>query len=180
MPALARAAKLCVRADTSLYPQTKAACSDDNVFMGQAPPNDWVRVLLDGVGPGDGTGQPGVSPLALGHAAELWAKADAYYFRTMARLQRLWQVRRCVGLFPARNAARTRLTHTICQCTCAGGPLIGFRTRQWVGEPLTVLGHEASVCIDMLQAVHMFSCHCHPAQDERKLPYQRPKLGMSA
>ncbi len=30
----------------------------------------------------------------LGAAREAWAKADAYYFRSLARLQRLWEVRR--------------------------------------------------------------------------------------
>ncbi|KAK9820997.1 hypothetical protein WJX81_006213, partial [Elliptochloris bilobata] len=60
----------------------------------QAPPDDGVHVLLEGPAEGAPEGAAatrGVSQLVLAHAAGLWAKADAYYFRTIARLQRLWQ-----------------------------------------------------------------------------------------
>ena len=60
----------------------------------QAPPDDGVRALLDGAAgaaPQSQAAAQGVSPLALAHGAGLWAKADVYYFRTMARVQRLWQ-----------------------------------------------------------------------------------------
>jgi hypothetical protein len=63
--------------------------------MGQAPPDEGVRSLLEVGAPAE-AGRPAapraVSALALGHGADLWAKANAYYFRTMSRLQRLWQV----------------------------------------------------------------------------------------
>lgn len=54
----------------------------------QASPGALVDTLLD-------TGVHSQSALpadSVAQARALWSKADAYYFRNVARIQRLWQV----------------------------------------------------------------------------------------
>ena len=90
----------------------------------QAPPEDGVRALLDGAAgtaPGSQAAVQGVSPLALAHGAGMWAKADAYYFRTVARVQRLWQAGAqcaCYILMQVMGAQQT-LCDNVCSFLCA-------------------------------------------------------------
>ncbi len=57
-------------------------------MSGQASPGTSVDSLLD-------TGVNSQSALhgdSVAQARALWSKADTYYFRNVARIQRLWQV----------------------------------------------------------------------------------------
>ena len=97
----------------------------------QAPPDDGVRMLLEGAAggaPGSQAAVQGVSGLALAHGAGLWAKADVYYFRTVARVQRLWQAGTPMPAFMleqvkgALQNASTRMSAASCalrsSCPC--------------------------------------------------------------
>ena len=99
----------------------------------QAPPDDGVRALLDGAAgaaPGSQAAAQGVSPLALAHGAGLWAKADVYYFRTVARVQRLWQ---------------------------AGAPCLLIISKQIMGATASCTGtNSAAFCVQKL--MHMSLC----------------------
>ena len=77
-----------------MAPVSATRVDNRSALCSQTPPDDGVRVLLEGAADPASQSQAamqGVSYLALAHGTGLWAKADDYYFRTVARVQRLWQ-----------------------------------------------------------------------------------------
>lgn len=63
----------------------------------QVPPHEAIQQLLE-----DGDA---LSAEAAVQSQALWSRADAYYYRNVARVQRLWQVRLpCSGMQPAPSA----------------------------------------------------------------------------
>ena len=55
--------------------------------MLQAPPEADMTALLAPL-----THTSSLTPASVAKAHEAWAKADAYYYRSIARMQRLWEV----------------------------------------------------------------------------------------
>ena len=71
--------------------------------MLQAPPEADMTVLLAPL-----THTNALTPASIATAHEAWAKADAYYYRSIARMQRLWEV--CPKALTAQSCCALDIT----------------------------------------------------------------------
>lgn len=101
-------------------------CPDNTGLVVQAAPPQGLQPLI----PLPGSQEVAASP-NIEKASSLWSKADAYYFRSMARLQRLWRV--CLTFYRAIDSAFF---------------WVGIRVMTWL--PLCLFSERAFMCIHVI------------------------------